>query len=225
MAAHEPAAGDAAIENILEPNTLTLFLYFVVPGFVAIKVFDLLIPTERRDFGAALIEVVSYSLTNWVLFAWLLAEHDSTNPAVLDFSSGFRRIVYVFFTPAVLALLVYFLRNTGGVRRALRKVGVNVLSPMPTAWDAFFSRRDASYIVFHLKSKELVGALFDRQSFSTAWPGPQEVYVEQLWVINPVTRQFIKPVANTKGAIIKLDDCDFIEMFAGTPPLPIQGTP
>ena len=56
------------MENILKPDTLTLFLYFVVPGFVAIKTFDLLIPTQRRDFGVELVQLVSYSLFNWVLF-------------------------------------------------------------------------------------------------------------------------------------------------------------
>jgi len=110
--------GDTAIENILKPDTLTLFLYFVLPGFVAIKIYDLLIPTERRDFGAALIEVVSYSLFNWVLFASLLTVHNATDPSVLDFrswgafGSWGARIVYVFLSPAVLALLVYYLRNT-----------------------------------------------------------------------------------------------------------------
>jgi len=214
------------IENILKPDTLSLFFYFVVPGLWAIKVYDLLIPTERRDFGAALIELVSYSLFNWVLFAWLLSIHNAANPGVLEFSSGLVRIVYVFITPAALALLIYFLRSTGWIRRALRRLHVNVVSPMPTAWDEFFSRGEGCYIVFHLKSQEVVGARFDTRSFATTYPGPQELYVEELWVIDAATRQFIKPVANTKGVIIKLDDCDFMEMFAGTPPqLQVQGAP
>lgn len=41
----------------------------------------------------------------------------------------------------------------------------------------------------------------------------QQIYVEQLWVIDPTTRRFIHPIANSRGAIIKLDDCDYIEMF------------
>jgi hypothetical protein len=192
-------------------------LYFIVPGFVAIKVYDLLIPTERRDFGAALIEVISYSLFNWALFAWLLSAHNVANPAVLEFGSGFLRFVYIAITPAALALLAYYLRSTRWVRGFLRGLHLTAVSPMPTAWDEFFSRPEACYIVFHLKSKDLVGAKFDTQSFATSWPGPQEVYVEELWLLDPNTRQFLRPIANTKGAILKLDDCDYMELFAGTP--------
>ncbi len=36
--------------NIWEADKLVLFLIFFIPGFVSIKVYDLLIPGEQRDF-------------------------------------------------------------------------------------------------------------------------------------------------------------------------------
>jgi|GEM_PF-1983001 len=226
----ECGRGDATIDNILKPDTLTLFLYFVLPGFVAVKVYDLLIPTERRDFGASLIEVVSYSLFNWVLFAWLLTVHDAADPSVLDFGgSWWARIAYVFVSPALLALLVYAFRRRqfGPVNWALDRLHVSIVHPMPTAWDEFISRREPCFMLFHLKSKDLVGARFSTDSFATTWPGPQQVYVEELWIVNPNTRAFVRRAPNTKGAIIKLEDCDFVEMYTGQPlrPLPARSTP
>ena len=50
--------------ELLKTDTLTLFLFFVVPGFIAMKVYDLLVPAERRNFGEAIVDVVTYSIFN-----------------------------------------------------------------------------------------------------------------------------------------------------------------
>ena len=183
------------MENILKPDTLTLFLYFVVPGFVAIRAYDLLIPAERRDFGAALIEVVSHSLLNWVLFAPLLAVPNATNPGVLEFGSALARFGYVFVAPVVLAIATYYFRTARPriLRRLLKILRINIVDPMPTAWDEFFARGEPCYMLFHLKSKETIGGVFSTRSFATAYPGPQELYVEQLWIIDEANQEICQP--------------------------------
>lgn len=181
---------------------------------MALKFYDFLVPTQRRDFSAALIEIVSYSLLNWVLFAGLFAIRRAAAPTSLEFGSGIALIAYLFGTPVALTLLIYYLRTWRWVRSLFAPLGIRITNPSPTAWDHFFQEGLSCYIVFHLKSKEILGAAFHKSSFATAYPDTQQIYVEQLWVIDPTTRQFIQPIANTKGAIIKLDDCDYIEMFA-----------
>ncbi len=184
---------------------------------MALKFYDIFVPTQRRDFGAALIEIVSYSLMNWALFARFFTVRNATTPAALEFRSGAVLLVYLFVTPVLLALIVYYAKTWDRLRAALAHVGLRVLAPAPTAWDHFFEEGLSCYIIFHLKSKDILGAVFHKDSFATAYPDIQQVYVEQLWVIDPATRRFIQPVANSKGAIIKLDDCDYIEMFAAQP--------
>jgi hypothetical protein len=49
---------------------LQLFLLVVLPGIIAIKIYDLFYPPEKRDFGSSLLEAVAYGLINlaiWVL--------------------------------------------------------------------------------------------------------------------------------------------------------------
>ena len=58
--------------ELLNTDTLTLFLFFVVPGFIAMRVYDLNVPSERRNFGEALVDVTSYSVFNLALFGWLV---------------------------------------------------------------------------------------------------------------------------------------------------------
>ncbi len=47
--------------GILTPETLALFLYFVVPGIVVVKVYDLIVPTTRRDASAAFLDALACS--------------------------------------------------------------------------------------------------------------------------------------------------------------------
>jgi len=159
---------------------------------------------------------VSYSLVDWVLFASLLSVRAAT-PTALRFDSGLALLAYLFVIPSLLALTIYYVKSWRWVHRLFGRIGIRVTDPAPTAWDHFFRDGLGCYIVFHLTSKEVIGAACGAESFATAYPDIQEIYVEQLWVIDPETRRFIKPVANTKGAIIKLDDCDYIEMFVTSP--------
>ena len=44
---------------------LQLFLLAVMPGIIAIKVYDLVYPPEKRDFGSSLLEAAAYGLINF----------------------------------------------------------------------------------------------------------------------------------------------------------------
>lgn len=63
---------DASVRmtGILTPETLSLFLYFVVPGIVVVKVYDLIVPSTRRDAGAAFLDALAYS---FMILAGILA--------------------------------------------------------------------------------------------------------------------------------------------------------
>jgi len=59
--------------DIWNVDKLTLFLVFVLPGFISIKVYDLMVPGERRDFSKSLLEAISYSTLNFGALFWLIA--------------------------------------------------------------------------------------------------------------------------------------------------------
>jgi hypothetical protein len=48
-------------------DDLLLFLLFFVPGFISIKVYDLLVPSERRPFQNTLAEAIAYSAVNFAI--------------------------------------------------------------------------------------------------------------------------------------------------------------
>src|SRR5690349_14367951 len=61
------------MEKLFEQQeTLALFLLFFVPGFLMIQVYDLLVPSERRDFSKSIFEAVAYSAVNLGAFTPLI---------------------------------------------------------------------------------------------------------------------------------------------------------
>ena len=82
--------------NIWDENKLALFIAFVVPGFIAIKVYELLSPSRQVDSSKQLIDAISYSCLNYAILLW---------PIFIVESSGLKSShpqVYVLFYMVVL---------------------------------------------------------------------------------------------------------------------------
>jgi hypothetical protein len=58
--------------DLFTANKLILFLLFFVPGFISIKIYDLLVPGVRRDFSKSAYDAISYSAINYALWSWLI---------------------------------------------------------------------------------------------------------------------------------------------------------
>lgn len=192
--------------DVLSANALVLFLFFVVPGFVSIKVYDLLVPSERRDFGNALIEVVSYSMLNLSVWFWIplgldVARFQAQNP----FCFYVLLVIVLLVSPVALAILFRWLLDTELLRG-------KVLHPSPTGWDYFFGRGEPCWILFHLKNEQRIGGYYGGNSLASSFPNMQQIYVEQLWRVDENAR-FTERVEGTMGGIIKVEDCDFIELY------------
>jgi hypothetical protein len=64
------------VEKFFEnEQVLALFLVFFVPGFLSLKVYDLLVPGERRDFSRAAFDAVAYSALNFGVLLPLYRAH------------------------------------------------------------------------------------------------------------------------------------------------------
>jgi hypothetical protein len=108
-------------------------------------------------------------------------------------------------SPILLAIGTYRLRASD----ALRKF---VIHPSPTPWDFVFGQRRSFWILFHLKSGQRLGGYYSTNSFTSSFPNTEEMYVECLWVVDEAGR-FKEAVVDSAGAIVRADECHFIELF------------
>jgi hypothetical protein len=187
-------------------QNLQLFLVFVVPGFVALKVYDLLIPSEKRDFGSAIIEVVSYSMVNLALMSWallLMRQDDFSNNHPVIYYLGTVGILFV--APAFIAIVWYRVRKSRFISRWM-------LHPMPSGLDYFFSKRESLWILFHHKNGKKIGGFYGKDSFASSFDQEADIYVQQVWHVDKYGR-FTKKVDGTAGMVVRYQDCDLIEFF------------
>jgi len=190
----------------LSPENLQLFLVFVVPGFVALKTFDLFVPSERRDLSATLVEIVAFSMLNLGLWFWLVAWLSDSGIADRSRSLWIAAWVFVLVvSPGILALGIYRARVSRWARQWLQH-------PMPSAWDFFFTKRKPCWILFHLKNGERFGGYFGPESFASSFPGSPDVYVQDVWRVDERGR-FTERVEGNFGMVIRYEDCHFTELF------------
>ena len=117
--------------GILTPETLVLFLYFVVPGIVLVKVYDLIVPTTRRDASAAFLDALAYSFMILAVGFWpyllLVTAREQLAGWLYYLLLFVLTLLLVFFVPAGLAIWYYRARRVGILKD-------KVPDPTPTPW-------------------------------------------------------------------------------------------
>lgn len=195
------------MDDLLNAETLELFLIFVVPGFVAMKVHDLIVPAPRRAWGDSLLEAISYSMINLALLFWFVGLlHRGDFPAQHPGLYGAGMFGFLVIAPVSWAILSRALRRTRWLRRFL-------LLPAPTAWDSFFERRQACWALCHLKSGKMIGGKMGSQSTASSFPHPEDLYIEEVWKLDDQTGEFLEEIKQTAGLLVRRDACSHIELF------------
>ena len=189
------------MENLLHDNFI-VFLVLIVPGFVAIRVFDLLVPAERRDFSKSVVDVASFGAVNLVIARPLIRYVDPAAHPIIAYVVG---VCIVVVGPAMIAIAWRRLLTAEFLRG-------KVIHPVPTAWDFFFLQARECWVLCHMKSGTKVGGWFGTQSFASGFPQRQEIYVEKLWRVDE-NGKFIEAVQRSGGAFVRSDECSVLEFF------------
>jgi hypothetical protein len=181
--------------EIWEVDKLVLFLVFFIPGFVSLKVYDLFIPVEQRDFSKSVFEVVAYSALNFAALSWLIIWLISK-----DFSEGYR---WWYYLVVVLVMLVFptlwaliFVRF-----RKWKFLTKFILHPFKKPWDYVFGKRESYWVIVHLKDGRMIGGMFGEQSFASSFPAEEQIYLEEVWVLDK-NGKFKKPIERSAGIIV-----------------------
>ena len=132
-----------------------LFLLFFVPGFISIKVFDLLVPAERRNFQSTVSEAIGYSALNFAVLSPLIVVA-AYGLGIFSTLWGQLAAVYVILLRAPVIWPLLFIRV---IQPRFPRVFAN---PVPKPWDVVFRRGGESWIIVHLTDGRRIGARFAR---------------------------------------------------------------
>src|SRR5687767_14583197 len=132
-------------------------LLLVLPGFISIRVFELLVPARSTSTGREALEALSYGAVNFgIWLSPLLYSFEWLRVRPIRFGLVMFAVLVV--SPALLAIGARMLLNWPLVARWVR-------SPVPTAWDHFFGLRRSAWMRLRLKSGQVVGGFYGANSF------------------------------------------------------------
>lgn len=192
--------------DIWQTDNLILFLLFFIPGFISIKIYYLLYPSEQKYFSAFLLEAIGYSSLNFAALSWLIIIINSGN-----FYNNYKvwYFIFLFLILFIMPLLwpIFFFKISDW-----DFVKKYIVSPIHKPWDYVFRKKEVFWVIIHLKDGRRIGGKYDRNSFSSSYPSKEQIYLEEVWKLDEADK-FVEPIEGSKGIIVLGEEILAIEFF------------
>lgn len=192
--------------ELLELEKLKIFIFFLMPGFISIQAYQLMVPSEYKASTDKIIEAVTYSCIN---FALLFFPIQYIEQSALEFEHPLLHALFyicvLFVFPVLWVLAFLSLRNLDFFQRKMPH-------PIAKPWDFVFSQRKKYWVIVTLKTGEKVAGRYSSKSFTSSNPAPEQIYLEETWVLDK-DDSFTRPRQNSEGILILSDEIKTIELF------------
>ena len=113
---------------------------------------------------------------------------------------------------ALLAVIIGIIKQKRLIEQLFAMVNINKIHSVPTAWDYYFSKQEASWIIVTLKNGRTIYGKFSDQSFASSDPEERDLYIQKTYVINE--NMIWQEDDKSKGILISKDAIETIEFLA-----------
>lgn len=186
--------------DLFKLEILYMFVLFFVPGYISFKVWRLLVPSEQKKPGDYLTEIVFYSCLNFAAMSWLIIIFSNKDTKIWIIYLSY--IIVLFLTPIIWPVLL----------SKVRPYFKDLLHSMPKSWDYFFSKREACWVLVHLKNGSLIGGYYGKDSFASRYPNIEDIYLQEVWKVDK-NGKFGEKIERTKGLWIDKNEFTHLEFF------------
>ncbi|MEW5800254.1 MAG: DUF6338 family protein, partial [Bacteroidota bacterium] len=138
----------------LDNITISLFLAFFLPGFISLKVYELIVPGERTDFSKSFLDAFSFGAINLAITYWLIYYIHSGNFSV------YHPFWYYVFSVLILFVIPIFLPIVYLWVTRIPFVARRIIHPIPKSWDYVFGKKESYWVIVHLKDGRRIGGRF-----------------------------------------------------------------
>ena len=192
-------------------DQVSIIILFIIPGFVFSRIFGFALPSRVRGTTQLILDSIAASCINYASLSplvWWLLYPDAPNPlwAVL---SGWFFILFLF--PVISALI--FIRIVDSPKARKIREFFHFKHPDPKAWDFFFRQGRTCWVIATLKDERVIAGLFSTDSFASAYPNEEDLYLEELCKLSSEGK-ITGLVENSQGAIIRMEDVELLEFYS-----------
>jgi len=188
-------------------------ILFLVPGLNATWFLERLRGPNRLKGTERLLRALSLSLLIYAAASpWLvgLGRRLGASLPISPWEPILGGTVIIFVAPLFLALVAALLGRSWRVKELLGIV--TTIDPTPRAWDFAFKSERPFFVRIQLRQGDRVGGVFGDGSFATAYPEPQDVFLEEAWRLGE-DGSFIEPLEGTAGLLVPGPSIDFVELL------------
>lgn len=193
--------------DVLSMDKLYLAVLFIVPGFIGMKFYSILVAGDKLDASKAVVDAVAFSCLNYAIFSWAIFWAQASQLKVEHpVAYAVFWFVVLFVGPLLCSAALVCLRRSRWLSRWL---------PHPTgkAWDHIFGTRECFYVIITLKSGKRFGGTYGSESFASSYPYEEQIYVEETWDVDD-EEGFVRRHFNSRGMFVvgaNIESIEFIE--------------
>lgn len=198
------------LEFLLQPAGAILFMLLVVPGFIALRTVESLIPGEKTKAGEAAVDIIVFSALNdgfWaiVLIIFGLQPWITSLPGL---AQGTILAIVVFLSPIGFGIAYV------NLRKKIARPG-SFVHPVLKPWDWVFGDyfQETKQIVFTLSDGRRFGGLWVKPCFASSYPAKEQIFISQVFNVDQVTGQLIDPIPDHEGLVVDKDTVQVVEFF------------
>lgn len=185
-------------------DKLFLFIILVFPGFITVKVYSLIIATDKKDFSKLPVDIICYSILNFAAFSWLIITINSKQFYQIHPIQYWLSIcIIMIIMPAIWPFIYIEITKKDFFKK-------HMLSPTNQPWDHVFSKKETLWVTVHLKSGKVIHGKYSLDSMASAYPKERQIYIQELWK-SKEGGGFKEKVDRTKGIILFENEISYIE--------------
>lgn len=195
-------------------QALLIIVLFLMPGFIARSLLSSVYPTSEPSEARLALTAVTLSCVNYGIWSWLIVLSWQKSWYKSGGFLAFLAVLVLFLSPVLGPLAIVKLTQTSYFRSVRETFGIR--HPAPKAWDYFFGKGTACWIIVTLKSGRVIGGYYGTESFASSFPHVEDLYLELLCDMTPDGRlNGITPL--TLGGIIRMEEVELLELFRYAP--------
>ncbi|MBW3243528.1 hypothetical protein KUV57_12720 [Epibacterium sp. DP7N7-1] len=164
--------------DLKNPEAFRIVLYFVVPGLIAVFFRAQFLSGRIQKHTDAILTYVAVSLVYWAtLTACGYSPSDLTGKSVAS-------LFFILVGPMIFGCLLGLNIRRDYIRNLLRRLNINTVHAVSTAWDWKFSRTEPRFVIVHMTNGKKFGGLFSGNSFASSDPSERDIFLEEVYSIS-----------------------------------------
>lgn len=206
-------------------NTLIIFTYFFIPGFITLGSYRFFSAKPLPNWSESLFEVIVYSIINFIILSpigFLLKPNGATPLVWVDFfiNSNLQAFYNTYGQYGSLLYSVIFIFVLFVAPFLWAIVSIELMKHRPERliirstskpWDYIFSKDEEHFILVHLKNGKHIAGKYGTGSIASSYPANEQIYLEEVWEVNEVGT-FTEKI-NNEGMLIFGEEILAIEFY------------